>query len=97
MRVQRIRYNSPATGFKAYIVEALVSDPELGKFILTFWREGGRWGSEFYVGKNYIVGSSRRSYSRNYTSWRGIPSKYRALAGRLRRLHVKKWGYRKRW
>ena len=41
------------------------------------------WGYEYYSGENYIVGSSEKSYSRNYVRGNGLPTKYKKMAFEL--------------
>lgn len=48
-------------------------------------------GTEIYTGSNYVVGSTKRSWSINYKSWRGLPDKWKLVAQRLKELHRKKF------
>lgn len=36
----------------------------------------GTFGAEVYTGRNYVVGSRERSYSRNYKSFDKLPKKF---------------------
>ena len=53
-------------------------------------------GVEIYVGSNYIVGSSDRSYSRRY-SLKNVPKKYRYFVDYAKRIHNNtKWSNQNR-
>ncbi len=58
---------------------------------ITFYRLTNKegWGTEVYAGPNYIVGSTGRSYSRNYKKWKNLPDKYKNIAQQLKKLHKK--------
>ncbi len=69
-------------------VEYQDDDTEVRKDITYYrFRKKPRWGTEVYTGKNYIVGSSASSYSKNYVYWKGMPKKYLPIAKILQ----KKW------
>ena len=51
----------------------------------------GAWGTELYTGSNYIVGSTKRSWTRQYKMWRGLPDKWKLVAQKLKEIHGKKF------
>ncbi len=72
------------------IAKGNIKTPD-GIFQVTFYTDNQSWGTELYTGANYIVGSTKRSWSRNYRSWRGLPDKWKLVAQRLKELHRKKF------
>lgn len=92
MKIQKIYYqDTKHGGYGANIVQTTVIDDNTRKMI-TFYREGKDYGSEIYVGENYIVNSSRRSYSRNYNKLKNLPNKYKSIVQDLIVLHKKRYG-----
>lgn len=70
------------------MVKGHIKTPD-GVFEVTFYTDYISWGTELYTGSNYIVGSTKRSWSRNFRSWRGLPDKWKLVAQRLKELHRK--------
>ncbi|MDP3013232.1 MAG: hypothetical protein Q8M92_03255, partial [Candidatus Subteraquimicrobiales bacterium] len=62
-----------------------------GIFLVTYHTIDKTWGTEIYTGSNYVVGSTKRSWSRNYKQWKGLPDKWKLVAQRLKELHRKKF------
>ncbi len=92
------KVNAPwTTGHGDYIIEAKISDAGQTKLITYFEMLGNRdkWGTEVYVGKNYVVGSTASSYSRMYPKWKGLPAKYLPVVRRLRAVHKRTFAGRK--
>jgi len=89
-----IKVNSPKTsGHHDNIIEGHIKTPD-GIFVATYYELRGEpsgWGTEIYTGSNYIVGSTKKSYSRNYKSWRGLPDKWKLVAKRLKDIHRKRF------
>lgn len=89
-----IKVNSPkTTGHGDNIIEAKIKTPD-GIFMITYYvmnKPYSGWGTELYTGSNYVVGSTKRSWSRNYKSWKGLPDKWKLVAQRLKELHRKKF------
>ena len=58
-------------------VHVTVNDDRVEKTLdVYFNKKTGKYGLEVYQGQNYVVGSGRRSYSRNYAWLHAIPDKY---------------------
>jgi len=74
------------------IVSGNIKTPD-GIFDVTFYTDDKdkSWGTELYTGSNYVVGSTKRSWSRNYKSWRGLPDKWKLVAQRLKELHRRRF------
>ena len=94
IKPKEIKYHDPEHGgYRANIVEGTYTiDGE--EIMLTFWREGNSWGSEYYSGPNYTEPFNRkqRSHSRNWIRWKGLPLKYRKQVLYLKRLHREHYG-----
>tara|TARA_Y100000310_G_scaffold12718_1_gene13101 strand:+ start:992 stop:1297 length:306 start_codon:yes stop_codon:yes gene_type:complete len=91
------RVNAPwTTGHRDYIIEAKISDDHQTKLITYFEmaRDRGKWGTELYSGRNYVVGSTSPSYSRMYPKWKGLPAKYLPIVKGLRIIHRRKFAGR---
>jgi len=90
-----VKINSPQQGGYAYnIIEGKVRTPD-GVFMVTFYRHPtgrGDWGTEVYTGENYIVGSKKKSWSRNFHHWASLPDKWVAIAMALERKHKEVFG-----
>lgn len=41
--------------------------------------DGSHFGSEVYSGKNYVLGSTKPSYSRNYKSFKHLPKEWKPI------------------
>ncbi len=86
------KVNSPqTTGHRDYIIEGKIRDDDGQIKTLTYYEVAGdrsRWGSEYYSGRNYVVGSTSPSYSRNYTGWKGLPARYLPIVKRLKVIHT---------
>jgi hypothetical protein len=63
-----------------------------GTFLVTYYTDNVSWGTEIYKGKNYVVGSTDKSWSRNYRRWVHLPDKWVSVASRLRSIHRKRFG-----
>jgi len=82
-------------GYHADIISARVLDDGIKKNITFYKQKDSKkypWGTEVYSGKNYIVGSTASSYSRNYPKWKGMPKKYIDVAKKLRTIHKITYG-----
>lgn len=90
------RHDKKHEGYHANIISAYILDDGVKKN-LTFYKQKDSkkypWGTEVYVGKNYIVGSRLNSYSRNYGEWKGLPKKYMDVAKKLRTIHKITYGW----
>lgn len=92
------KVNAPwTTGHRDYIIEAKILDDGQMKLITYFEMAGKRskWGTEVYVGSNYVVGSNARSYSRMYPKWKGLPEKYLSIVKKLKAIHKRKFAGRR--
>jgi hypothetical protein len=88
-RLYDITVHSPKQGgYSADIIEGKIKT-ESGIFLTTFYREGKSFGAEIYTGSNYIVGSKKRSWSRNYPSLSDLPYKWKLVILRLKEIHDK--------
>lgn len=89
-QLMKIEINSQqTTGHGDNIIVGRFKDTE-GEFDLTFYRNPKNsklWGTEYYSGKNYIVGSNDRSFSRNWARWKDLPKLFTPLAKRLKDIH----------
>jgi len=68
--------------------------------MITYWEENRKYGTEIYQGKNYVepfdienkYPNKYKSYSRNYTFWKGLPMKWMNITQDLRTRHRQvKW------
>jgi len=75
---------------KYYITSMLYDNDTM----VTFWRKINFpefWGTEVYIGSNYVVGSTKSSRSYNYHKWFEMPNKYQKIAELLREAIALKW------
>ena len=85
------RHDKHHGGYFHNIIVFYINEDGIKKLI-TFYQhptKKSEWGTEVYSGKNYIVGSHARSYSRNYYKWKDLPKKYLDIAKKLRKIHKK--------
>ena len=72
------------TGYN--FAQVYVRDDFVKKLLSVYYERGtGKYGLEVYQGPNYVppIDSREKSYSRNYKSFRGMPTKYREIAKKL--------------
>lgn len=90
-----ITVNSPkTTGHHDNIIEAKIKTPN-GIFVVTYYETktpmGKVYGAEVYTGANYVIGSTKRSWSMNYRKLKGLPDKWKLVVQRLKEIHRKKF------
>jgi len=74
-----------------YLITSTLYDKDT---MVTFWRKKDLpqfWGTEVYIGSNYVVGSDKSSRSYNYNAWIELPNKYKKIAERLREANRLRW------
>ena len=80
--------NTSTSGGPEYNITEGYFYNEVGeKIMITFWENptDKTFGSEVYSGENYIIESTKRSYSRNYKSLHNLPKKYEGMVIELKK------------
>ena len=86
MKILKISINSPSiTGHRANIIQALIIDNN-EQYNITYYEDMENKGMEIYKGENYVLNSTKKSYSRNY-SCNEIPKKYKEISLKLKEIH----------
>jgi hypothetical protein len=88
LQMLNIKYDSVG---RPYFITRLLIDEDT-EFI--YYRNKSNpddWGSELYVGENYVLGSTKKSYSKVYPKWKGLPKKYKKYAKPLKDANMRLW------
>ena len=71
----------PQGSYNTNFAHIEVTEDGIKKSLHVFYNpHDGAYGLEIYQGSNYVVGSTARSYSRQYPKFKGLPEKYYKIA-----------------
>jgi len=84
-----LEFHDPLNGYY-YNIVAFTTVINGEKVMITFYRNPKdplEYGYEIYMGSNYIIGSNKRSYSKQYKKGMGLPKQYKKIAIDLEKIH----------
>lgn len=90
--LKNIEYTNSITNINTfYIVSALINYKGQDVLVSHYHNlNSGQSGLEYYQGPNYVLGSTNKSYSRNYKETE-IPNPLKEVYSKLKELHQNNW------